>query len=606
MASFPDDVLRHVFSFLPLETLAQCRLLSRSAEPLARAFLFRHVRLEMGCDVKLFLNIAKTERLRPFVREITVDLSQERPDSDGAEYARGIQIQSCRQTLRAIPLVRLFSGLKTLNLRFSGPDVYSNGTETEEVSPPTFPSTFTENILQCISGCWTKESQDQWVRDLHRWPITRDEAPGNLMVVSEPGDSGLLEELEHFGAVQPSPGPAINLSTLTISNLSEQDSDYLASSSAMRSFFETQSLSTLQLLTTSGPHADDNSPSHGKVLHNRYKFFQSVPSTWLSPSVADRLRTLSLFSQEYWGYIPKMDLRSLGRLPNLRTLALGRYVFTHQWQVDWVAGLGSENGRGGLQELYLDDCPIMWRSRVPPPLDNEGFPREELLSLGRFHPKYKFAVADFGLRWSSVLDEWRQKVPSLKVFRMGCGNWDGVDSTAVAMAQAGCRAPATVLWYPVRQTGCQSKAARDALSRRKRRATDAVHLNYDKPPAEALYQYGPDAIRDGAGLGQEWILRYVHFEIGVFEGPSWDGEDLEAALELEFEDGHQRYVDIKLQDEEALDALYASIGCHNYREVVARYKRAYDTAFKKETQAIIASASQKMPREDAPVRPDWD
>lgn len=44
-------------------------------------------------------------------------------------------------------------------------------------------------------------------------------------------------------------------------------------------------------------------------------------------------------------------------LPNVRVLTLRNYGFSHDWQVEWIASLGSDNGRGGLEELYLDDCP---------------------------------------------------------------------------------------------------------------------------------------------------------------------------------------------------------------------------------------------------------
>lgn len=565
MASLPDDVLRQIFSNLPRETLGQCRLLSQSVEPLARAFLFRHVRLEIGWDVEVFLAIARSERLRPVVRELTVDLSQELlPSIRGAEY--GVQVEQRRQTLMAVPLVRLFSGLRTLNLRFSQSQSHAEDTIPEEPASPTLASIFTEKIIQCISGRWTKESQEQWVRRWRGWSRRRAEALRNLLVDVEPGYPGLLRhwESEHYGDMQQFPETAINLSALTISNLSEQDSEYLMSSETMRDFFETQSLSTLQLLTSSGRHADDNFDRGGPMLHNRYKFLQNLPSTWLSPPVADRLRTLSLYAQEHWGWMPKMDLRVLGRLPNLRALALGMYVFTHQWQVDWVAQLGSDNGRGGLEELYLDNCPIMWRGRVLGPVDDERFPREEVMIQSNFHPDREHVVVDVDLRWSAVLDQWRQGIPSLKVFRMGSGNWGGEYSTEVAMS----RAPATQRADSTAQAGSQENAESRAYLKSKRRTVDTMHLNYDKPPVEVIYQHGFDAIRDGVGLSQkrEFVLQYIQFEIAL-GSQQWVERDFKDALKLEFEDGYQRYEEARRQDEDALDALYASTGAHNYRHV---------------------------------------
>jgi hypothetical protein len=552
MANLPDDVFRHIFSYLPQETLAQCRFVGRSVEPLARALLFRYVRLEVGCNVDVFRNIARSDGLRPFVRELTVDLSQGKLSEYGAKS------QQLGQTILVVPLLRLFSGLRTLNLRFSESQSHAGNIrhwivdDEEQVTPQnsisaSFTSVYTERILECISGSWTKDSQDQWELEWRRWFKPREEALRNLML--DPGDSGLLEESQPFGTMQHFHDTAINLSALTISNLSEQDSEYLTSSAKMRRFFETQSLSTLQLLTTSGTHPHRTFSNDGSTLHNKYKFAQNLPSTWLSPPIADRLRTLSLFAYDYWGWCPKMDFRVLGGLRNLRTLALGMHVFSHQWQIDWVAQLGSDNGRGGLEELYLDNCPIMWRGRVLGPVDSEGFPLEEVMTQQSFHPSQgERAVVDVGLRWSGVLDEWRQRMPSLKVFRMGCGNWDGEASKEVAMAQTASRA----------------RLVPGAYVRTNSRNMDAMHVNYGKPPIEDSLKYGQDIIRDGVGLSQkrECLLQYVQFEIALGSRP-WVERDFKDALTLEFEDGYRRYEEARRQDEDALYALNAAISARS-------------------------------------------
>lgn len=569
MAKLPDDVLLQVFSYLPQESLAQCRFLSRSVEPLARALLFRYTRLEFGCDVDVFLNIVRSERLRPFVRELTVDLSSlTRTARTGTQY--GIQFDQRRKTIMAIPLVRLFSGLRTLHLRFSELQSHARVArpwtvdnqpqsdarvarpwtaddeqrgEPDDLIPAAFSSIYAEKVLQCISGTWTQESQDEWEHLWRRWSEVREAALKTLML--EPGDPGLAEEPKSFGTNQQFPDTAINLTTLTISNLSEQDSEYLMSSTAMRRFLETQSLSTLQLLTTSGTDTHRTFSNESSILRNKYKFVQSLPSTWLSPPVADHLRTLSLFAHDYWGWCPKGDFRVLGTLPNLRTLALGMYVFSHQWQVDWVAQLGSNNGRGGLEELYLDNCPILWRGRVLGPLDSEGFPLEEVMTQQSFHPNQgERAIVDVSLRWSTVLDEWRKRMPALKTFKMGTGHWGGEFSLEVAMAQ----------------TASRVRLVRGAYEKAKLRTVDTTHLNYDKPPIEDCHKYGQDIIRDGTGLSQKraCLLQYLQFEIALGSRP-WVERDFKDALVLEFEDGYQRYQEARRKDEDALDALNASI-----------------------------------------------
>ncbi|POS71163.1 hypothetical protein DHEL01_v210443 [Diaporthe helianthi] len=455
-----------------------------------------------------------------------------------------------RRTVVAVLLVRVFTGLRALNLRFDdacarlGDDPGNDMAQDDEDST-TSTSTYIETILQCISGRWTKESQDQWVLGCRRWSDARQELLRYLCGASWPGNPRLLEESGQDGAMQHFPETAINISTLTVSNLSEQDSEYLKSSATMRHFIETQSLSTLQLLTSSGREEGDEFEMGWSILENKYKFVQSIPSTLLSAPIADRLRTLSLYAKEHWGFIPKLDLRALGGLPNLRTLALGMFVFTHQWQVDWVAQIGSDNGRGGLEEVYLDNCPIMWRGRVPGPVDKEGFPLKEVMipSTG-FHPISERVVVDIDLRWNNVLDEWRRRMPSLKVFRMGSGDWDGAYSTKIANAQTRFHSPLS---------------SSPAYLYKTQRVVDTMHMNYDKPPIQTLNQHGEDAIRDGVGLSQrrEHVLQYVQFEIAL--GPQkWVERDFKDALKLEFEDGYQRYEEARRKDEDALDALYAS------------------------------------------------
>ncbi|KAL1871107.1 hypothetical protein Daus18300_004852 [Diaporthe australafricana] len=414
--------------------------------------------------------------------------------------------------------------------------------------PVCLATTYTETILDCVSGSWTNEAQAQWDHRWQKWFELRAEALSRLSL-----DAIIREGPESFTTPQHFPDTAINLSVLTISNLPEKDSRHIMSSPALKRFLETQSLSTLQLLTTSGRH--NHAFTEGSILRNKYKFSESLPSSWLSPSISDRLRTLSLFAHDYWGWCPKMDFRALSRgpndtggLPNLRTLALGRYVFSHQWQVDWIAQVGSDNGRGGLQELYLDDCPIMWRGRVHGPVDSEGFPQEEVMTSKVVHPNsWNTVTVDVDLRWSSVLEEWRQRMQSLKVFRMGLGDWDGASSTHVAMARTASRA----------------RAVEGAYMLEKHRNGDTCHVNYDRYSMEDCRKHGQEIIRDGVGLNQkrQCVLQYVHFEIALGIS-TWVERDFKWELTKDFEDGLQQYEAAMRQDEAALDSFTAALECH--------------------------------------------
>ncbi|KAJ0150646.1 Uncharacterized protein HZ326_6813 [Fusarium oxysporum f. sp. albedinis] len=93
-----------------------------------------------------------------------------------------------------------------------------------------------------------------------------------------------------------------------------------------------------------------------------HEFFQVLPSQWLSPSVVENLQVLSLFYSHYRRWFPRMDLSQIRALPYLKVLALGSYIFTNERETDWIASLKTSNRSGGLEELYLEDCPILHRA----------------------------------------------------------------------------------------------------------------------------------------------------------------------------------------------------------------------------------------------------
>ncbi|KAK7937767.1 uncharacterized protein PG986_014635 [Apiospora aurea] len=202
-----------------------------------------------------------------------------------------------------------------------------------------------------------------------------------------------------------------------------------------------KSLTNLQLrLASSAWESFHNLP---RQLGDRFDYFQNLPKVWLPPSIAQNLRVLSLSYDDYWGWTPKMDFRTVNPgvgFPNLKVLSLGCYVFSYKWQVDWIASLGRQNGRGGLEELYLKDCPIMWEARVHSALDdsitelqtssgevvqisNEGYPTNQSLQLP--DDLSGLIEVSFPLRWSSVLDHWANSTLSstLKTFVMGSEPW---------------------------------------------------------------------------------------------------------------------------------------------------------------------------------------
>jgi hypothetical protein len=98
-------------------------------------------------------------------------------------------------------------------------------------------------------------------------------------------------------------------------------------------------------------------------------YMAELRSLWLQPC-ADTLTTLVLYQSDWFGYFPKLDLRVI-RFSYLHTLALGRYTFTHDWQLDWLSSCSPV-----LKRLYLDHCIVVFYTITGGsfPEDDEGYP----------------------------------------------------------------------------------------------------------------------------------------------------------------------------------------------------------------------------------------
>ncbi|KAL1619662.1 hypothetical protein SLS54_006599 [Diplodia seriata] len=134
----------------------------------------------------------------------------------------------------------------------------------------------------------------------------------------------------------------------------------------------------------------------------------------------DNLTTLVLYQSFYFGYSPKLDLRGL-RIPSLRTLALGNYVFTHDWQLEWLSDHSSS-----LENLFLDDCIVVSYAKLYDcQIDSDGYPiiqRRRGTPRGHRVRNYKF----IDQTWSRIFHHIRTQLTSLRHFRTGTSTrWMG-------------------------------------------------------------------------------------------------------------------------------------------------------------------------------------
>ncbi|KAI0016681.1 hypothetical protein F4780DRAFT_667406 [Xylariomycetidae sp. FL0641] len=412
--ALPADVYHLIFAHLPVVDLLRCRLTNRYAGSIATVWAFRHVRLDAYRDRTEFIHLARSEALRGLVQEITID-AQAEPDSRG-HYDFVFYPHFCD----ALPLLRYFTSIKTLNVRFDP------NCDSHELSRKCMHVWAT--ILRCLTGGWTPEWQEHMDRHL----------------LSEPGFRR-LPDIRYMNSLKrtplPEPTSIINLRTLTVSAFG----GYSLPPHIMDEFCRFTKSSQLEALKLFISKNYDNHDLPSQTSYEvRQVLFEAGPKSWLAPAIAQNLRVLSLYDRDYWGWDPRMDFRTVNPaspsgFPNLKVLALGHYVFSHQWQIDWVESLGRDNGQGGLLELYLDNCPIMWSAHTLRPMDpigthhadidghhvelsNAGYPVQSD-NPGPAPPN--MTVTPFHLRWGHVLRQWKDGMTSLKVFKMGHGLcWD--------------------------------------------------------------------------------------------------------------------------------------------------------------------------------------
>ncbi|EKV19051.1 hypothetical protein PDIG_05480 [Penicillium digitatum PHI26] len=133
------------------------------------------------------------------------------------------------------------------------------------------------------------------------------------------------------------------------------------------------------------------------------------------------LRKLSLYSNFYWGFYPKLSLESI-HCPNLQSLTLGNFCFFEDQQVDWILSHSST-----LEELHLDDCPILFRARI---LNDEDqlakcpIPRSrmKLYSDERWSDAWHY---HYPRQWNGHFASFETGLPHLRRFAIGHnGAWD--------------------------------------------------------------------------------------------------------------------------------------------------------------------------------------
>ncbi|KAH6955880.1 hypothetical protein BKA56DRAFT_603192 [Ilyonectria sp. MPI-CAGE-AT-0026] len=428
-ASLPPEIINEICSTLPTSPLLSLRLVNRQLGDIATSWAFRHVRLgaRQGCyDHQHFVWIAQSEKLRPLVRQITCDTWL----GHTAKHSSRFAFNHPTEFLNSLPLIRCFHNLASLHLRFSEHTKHDH-MDAMDTETDNFRYRVLDTAFNCLAGTWSAESQLEMDENVLPYSFEADYETAPALVA----DSGPLPIKE-----------------LTVSNLADFHDERFTESEVFKKVISMSSLKDLKLSITlqevEKDHDDDYEPPDALWFREKYVMFENLPRTWLSPSVAGNLRVLSLYSRDYWGWNPKMDFRAVrpghgpdSGFPNLKVLALGKYIFSHDWQVEWIESLGQMNTSGGLEELYLDRCPILVQARHDAPADhgttvvgrdsdgnsvevsNDGYYQmDAMLDDDMFEPELTYE--DYPLRWHHIFPRWRESMKSLRVFKMGHSSWN--------------------------------------------------------------------------------------------------------------------------------------------------------------------------------------
>ncbi|GFG18205.1 hypothetical protein IFM5058_08893 [Aspergillus udagawae] len=178
-----------------------------------------------------------------------------------------------------------------------------------------------------------------------------------------------------------------------------------------------QNLRTLRLSIVT--EHNEAAPEDDLDFPEPHDFFAQLPSVWLKPS-ASSLEHLTLSCDNYFGFYPKLELSEV-HFPHLKSLAFGNYCFVRDSQLEWILSHAAT-----LTELSFDDCAILYDVCLAEEhlADRGPFKKSEMETRrevdGRVRLKYYLS---YDKRWHDYFDSFRTKLPHLRRFLIGSGDW---------------------------------------------------------------------------------------------------------------------------------------------------------------------------------------
>jgi hypothetical protein len=231
-----------------------------------------------------------------------------------------------------------------------------------------------------------------------------------------------------FAALNHSDHPAGKVHSLCIHNLADLSNYELLKSDDFKTVISR--LDTLELSIAA--EECESAPESEIEYSERHIFFgKDLIEYWLAPTQS-KLVNLKIYSNCYWGYLPKCDFRPL-HFPLLQSLAFGNMTFTHDWQLDWILSHGKT-----LQSLTLDDCPIVHDALMT---DYQTDPERYVILQDHAIPQSADTEThwSYAPRWHDYFAKLTTGLPYLQRFGIGHGPWNscyGEDRTTSAFLAA--------------------------------------------------------------------------------------------------------------------------------------------------------------------------
>ncbi|KAH7143789.1 hypothetical protein EDB81DRAFT_884388 [Dactylonectria macrodidyma] len=400
LSTIPPEVVHHICSHMEASSLSRTRLVNHYLGNVATSWLFWKVEINTNSyrQCLAFTKIAQSAKLSPLVRQVVcttcVPMSMsDFPHLDDGFYAelrnlRRLDVCTIANIMSTLPFIACFRNLRNLEVSFRDllePEVPPH-VNLDNIS---FESGFIELTLQCLAGTWSLQRQK--VIDEALWQETHAEYSCSQILPSTSGP--------------------IALKVFKLREMNEELDPRVAESAEFKTIIGSGTLVDLSLHKERYTSIGGRGPITASSRH-QIERFERLPKVWFIPDVAKNLQALSLTFGHSWGWHPKVNLETISpSFPNLRDLTLGKFIFNHERQAEWIASLGKSNRSGGLERLCLHTCRILYVAT------HVGYPNEENM-MAIPPPHAAELCTHFPLRWYTVFEKWQQSMPALTLFQL--------------------------------------------------------------------------------------------------------------------------------------------------------------------------------------------